>query len=389
MNVLITGGAGFIGRRLAQKLVAQGTAVTVLDNLSEQVHGPGADFPRELRELDNCRCVLGDVCDEALISGEIADKDVVVHLAAETGTGQSMYAVRRYERVNLQGTATLLDVVVNKRPARLRKLVVASSRAIYGEGKYECGQHGVVFPLARTAEAMAAGKFEPQCPVCGLEVAVLPTSEDTPFAPSSFYGLTKQTQEQMVLLFGAALGLDAFALRYQNVYGPGQSLNNPYTGLLAVFSNLVRQGKPLNIFEDGLESRDFVYIDDVVEATAACLYKKATGTVALNVGSGVRTNVLEVAHAVREYFNSDVPINVSGSFRVGDIRHNVADISRIKAMTGFSPKWAFQAGLRKFLEWARTQSTGEAGFERSLAELRERGLMSGGHTSDRTQKPSQ
>ncbi len=351
MNILITGGAGFIGLRLARKLGSQGHEVTVIDNLSEQVHGLNAQFPAELRQIG--KCVLGDICNREILAREIEDKEAIVHLAAETGTGQSMYAVQRYANVNLQGTATMLDIIVNNRPSNLRKFIVASSRAIYGEGKYQCQTHGVVHPRPRTLEAMTHGRFEPECPECCAPVHVLPTSEDTPFAPSSFYGLTKQVQEQMILMFGSALDLDAIALRYQNVFGPGQSLNNPYTGLLAVFSNLVRQDKALSIFEDGLESRDFVYIDDVVDATAACLSPEVHGIHAINVGSGTRTTVLEVAAAVRAYFRSSVPMNVTGAFRVGDIRHNVADISRLHALTGFRPRWRFMDGLNEFLRGRR------------------------------------
>jgi dTDP-L-rhamnose 4-epimerase len=375
MNILVTGGAGFIGSRLTKKLLSDGFHVTVLDALTEQVHGVDAQFPNEL--VGFAKCVRADVCDREVLARELHDKDVVVHLAAETGTGQSMYAVQQYSRTNLSGTATLLDIVVNDRPKKLRKLVVASSRAIYGEGKYECQFHGTVYPLARTIDALTAGRFEPECPVCGLQVNVLPTSEDAPFAPSSFYGLTKQTQEQMVLLFGAALGIDALALRYQNVYGPGQSLGNPYTGLLAVFSNLVRQGKPINVFEDGLESRDFIYIDDVVDATTACLAGHVRGTHALNVGSGMRTSVIEVARTVRAFYGSDVPIHVTGAFRAGDIRHNVADISRIERLIDFHPKWTFAEGIIQFLKWAEAHTVQDAGFERSLSELRQRGLMGG------------
>jgi dTDP-L-rhamnose 4-epimerase len=376
MNVFITGGAGFIGSRLARKLHTQGASVTVLDNLSEQIHGLGADFAPGLTDV--ARCVRGDVCDKALMSSLVGDQEVIVHLAAETGTGQSMYAVEHYSQVNLQGTAVLLDILVNQRPAALRKLVVASSRAVYGEGQYRCATHGTVYPPARTAATMAVGEFEPICPHCGTVVAIEATAEATPFGPSSFYGLTKQVQEQMVLMFASALGIDGFAMRYQNVYGPGQSLNNPYTGILAVFSNIVRQGKALNIFEDGLESRDFVFVDDVVDATAACIAPEVHGVMALNVGSGVRTTVTEVAQAIVKYFQADVPLHVSGTFRVGDIRHNVADISRIQALTGYQPRWSFHDGLKQFLDWACGYATSDAGYERSLKELAERGLIGTG-----------
>lgn len=379
MKVLITGGAGFIGSRLAKKLVSQGAIVTVLDNLSEQVHGANAGFPPYLEQI--ATCVKGDVCDPKTVADLIEGQEVIVHLAAETGTGQSMYAVSQYEHVNIRGTAVMLDLLVNHKHPALRKLVVASSRAIYGEGQYSCLRHGVVYPTARTAESMSSGQFEPVCPLCQGAVELSATAEATPFGPSSFYGLTKQVQEQMILMFASALKIDGFALRYQNVYGPGQSLSNPYTGILAVFSNLVRQGKELNIFEDGHESRDFVFVDDVVDATAACIQRDVHGVKALNVGSGVRTSVLEVAGAVIDYFKADVPVRVSGAFRVGDIRHNVADISAIQAITDFSPKWAFKDGLKEFLDWASGYGASDSGYERSLKELADRGLFGSGEKS--------
>lgn len=376
MNILITGGAGFIGSRLALKLAAAGHTVTVLDTLSPQIHGPDATFSPALAAA--AKCVQGSVCDKTLLAGLLGTQEVIVHLAAETGTGQSMYAVEHYSQVNLQGTAVLLDLIVNQRPANLRKLVVASSRATYGEGAYYCEQHGLVYPAARSAAALQAGQFEPTCPHCGQPVQVRPTPESAPFAPSSFYGLTKQVQEQMVLLFAATLGIDGIALRYQNVYGPGQSLNNPYTGILAVFSNLARQGKAINIFEDGEESRDFVFVDDVVNATFACLQPSARGVQALNVGSGVRTSVMQVAQAVVSYLKADVPVQVSGAFRLGDIRHNVADLTQLEQLTGFKPQVPFTTGLHQFLDWALSQQADGGGYERSLAELRERGLMGAG-----------
>lgn len=376
MNVLITGGAGFIGSRLAKRLASSGFKVTILDNLSEQIHGQGATFPDDLQSVANC--IQGDIRDRSLLARVIPGQEVIVHFAAETGTGQSMYAVEHYQDVNIGGTAVLLDILVNERSPSLRKLVVASSRAIYGEGRYRCSFHGDVYPKSRAASAMSKGHFEPFCPVCSGPVQVMPTAEDAPFSPSSFYGLTKQMQEQMVIMFAGALGIDGLALRYQNVYGPGQSLSNPYTGILAVFSNLVRQGNSLNVFEDGLESRDFVYVDDVVEATALCIEPQVRGIHSLNVGSGIRTSVLDVAQAIVDYFNANVDVRVTGDFRLGDIRHNLADISNISTLAGFTPKWSFNEGLRQFLAWAAHNETYDAGYERSLAELKERGLFSVG-----------
>jgi dTDP-L-rhamnose 4-epimerase len=380
MKILVTGGAGFIGSRLVRHLAGNGRQVTVLDNLSPQIHGPAAEFSAVLKSQANC--VKGSVCDAPLLEELLHRTDAVVHLAAETGTGQSMYAIEHYSHVNIQGTATLLDIVVNKKPAALKKIIVASSRAIYGEGEYRCSEHGRVFPETRENGAMLAGQFEPVCPVCGRVVAMAPTKEDAQLRPSSFYGLTKLVQEKMTLMFAQALGIDGFALRYQNVYGPGQSLTNPYTGILAIFSNLVRQGHGLNIFEDGRESRDFVYIDDVVAATAACAGEQVHGVMALNVGSGVRTDVLTVAEAIKSYYHADVSIQVSGAFRVGDIRHNIADISRIRQLVGYEPQWTFERGLKQFLDWAESFAAADVGFDRSLQEMKERGLMMTGRAKN-------
>jgi dTDP-L-rhamnose 4-epimerase len=373
MKVLITGGAGFIGSRLAIKLAKTGADVVIVDNLSAQVHGPDADFAPELH--DAAHCIRGDVGDITLMELLLADRDALVHLAAETGTAQSMYAVDHYSRINIQATAGILDNIVNRRPPQLRKIIVASSRAIYGEGKYRCRQHGNVHPNSRSTADMAAGIFDPACPVCGGVVRAAATDEQAPYAPTSFYGLTKQVQEQMVLIFGKTLGLDGIALRYQNVYGPGQSLSNPYTGILAIFSNLVRQNKTINVFEDGEESRDFVYVDDVVEATAACLHPDVRGVHALNVGSGVATSVLTVAKSISAYLGADVPVKITGDFRQGDIRHNFADITKIGQLTGFKPIWSFRDGLNAFLNWAEQREAVDASFDQSLKELKERGLM--------------
>jgi dTDP-L-rhamnose 4-epimerase len=349
--------------------------VTVLDNFLPQVHDPASVSAFTASFAG--RIVHGDVRDRAAWQEALYRQDAVVHLAAETGTGQSMYEVQRYESVNIGGTSLMLDCLVNDPARTVRKLVVASSRAIYGEGRYRCARHGAVFPGARSEVDMKAGHFEPRCPTCSAFVTREATSEVTPFSPSSFYGLTKQVQEQMVLMYARVLNISAYALRYQNVYGPGQSLNNPYTGILAVFSNLAREHRPINIFEDGQESRDFVYIDDVVDATASCLDASRVGVHALNVGSGVATTVTQVAEAVVLRLASQSPVQVSGAFRLGDIRHNVANLSLVRDILGYSPRVKFEDGLSRFLEWAQTLGVGKGDYELSLRELRTKGLMHG------------
>jgi dTDP-L-rhamnose 4-epimerase len=375
MNVLITGGAGFIGSRLARRLVADGCSVTVLDNFSPQVHGEARELPGDLASA--VRLIVGDVRDADAMTDALVGQEVVVHLAAETGTGQSMYEVRRYEDVNIGGTAVLFDGIVNQTPRTVRKVVVASSRAVYGEGAYRCAAHGVVFPTARTADDMRAGRFEPVCPTCGSACESTPTPESARTEPSSFYGLTKLTQEQTTLLFARALGIAGFALRYQNVYGPGQSLRNPYTGILAIFSNLARANAPIQIFEDGRESRDFVYIDDVVEATRRCVQEEAVGVHALNIGGGHRTAVREVADEIVAYYGSASSVSVTGAFRLGDVRHNVADLALARQVLGYEPTWSFRDGLREFLAWASAQDAASSDYEASLKEMADKGLLHG------------
>ena len=374
-HVLITGGAGFIGTRLARRLTRAGHTVTVLDALIEQVHGadPATTSPL-LRSLDGVADVIvGSVTSREDLRRALSDADIVVHLAAETGTGQSMYEIDRYVETNVGGTAKLLDVLTNE-SHQVRRLVIASSRSIYGEGAYQTPDGRVVYPGHRADADMAAGDFEVHLEGEG-PLTVIPTDEDAKLHPSSVYGITKQMQESQIMTVAPTIGIEPVSLRYQNVYGPGQSLKNPYTGILSIFSTLIRQGKEINIFEDGLESRDFVYIDDVVEATfLAATHPDAAGET-FNVGSGVATTVHDVVAALFAAYGTDVPTRVSGNYRLGDIRHNVADTTRARRLLGFAPATSFDTGVKAFADWVLTEPVEGDSYQRSLDEMSTRNLL--------------
>ena len=371
-NILITGGAGFIGSNLALKLVEKGHVVTVLDNLSEQIHGKNSELLNTI--IDQVHFIKGDVRNAEDWMKALKNQEVVVHLAAETGTGQSMYEVQKYTEVNINGTAIFLDYLVNEKHS-IQKVVIASSRAIYGEGKYNCEEHGIIYPNERKENDLLKGEFEPKCPVCNTDLMVLLTDENSKIHPSSVYGITKQNQEQMVLNVCQSINIPAVAFRYQNVYGPGQSLKNPYTGILSIFSTQIKNGNDLNIFEDGLESRDFVFIDDVVNATILGIEKEEADFEVFNVGSGKGTTVLEVAESLKKYYQSDINIKISGNFRLGDIRHNVADLSKIENKLGFRSVFDFPTGVGEFANWVNQQGIQEDQYSQSIQELKEKGLF--------------
>ena len=371
-RILITGGAGFIGSNLALTLIEKGYNITVLDSLSEQIHGENSSLYESIK--DKVNFIKGDVRRKTDWENALKDQHVVVHLAAETGTGQSMYEVQKYVDVNINGTALLLDHLVNE-PHNVEKVIVASSRAIYGEGKYSCETHGDVYPVEREESHLLQGDFEPKCPHCGTELNLAKTDENSKIHPSSVYGITKQNQEQMVLNVCRSVNIPAVAFRYQNVYGPGQSLKNPYTGILSIFSTQIRNGNDINIFEDGEESRDFVFIDDVVNATVLGLEMEEANYEVFNVGSGIQTTVMEVATILKEKYNSPVSIEVTGNFRLGDIRHNVADLSKIKEKLGFTPQYDFKTGVSKFVEWVQSQEVNEDNYAKSIDEMKAKGLF--------------
>lgn len=370
-KILITGGAGFIGSEIAVNLVVGGYEVRILDNLSPQIHGENAAIPIKLKgKVD---FVKGDVRSKDDWRKALDGMEAVIHLAAETGTGQSMYEIYRYTDVNINGTSNMLEILTNEQHS-IKKVIVASSRAIYGEGKYICKEHGFVYPLTREHEHMSKEDYECKCPVCGAEVKLTFTDEESKLHPTSIYGITKQNQEQMVMVTCKGLNIPAVAYRYQNVYGPGQSLSNPYTGILSIFSTRIKNGNDINIFEDGKETRDFVYIDDVVDATILGLEKNSANYQVFNVGSGIATDVLTVANTLKNSYNSNVKIKVSGNYRLGDIRHNYADITKIKERLNFEPKYDFATGIDNFINWVNKQKVLEDKYEESIKEMKSKGL---------------
>jgi len=378
MRVLVTGGCGFVGRNLVKLLLARNVDVRVLDNLSEQVHGPDARPPAE---IEGAEFVRGDVRDRAAVAEALEGVDRIAHLACLTGVGQSMYEVERYTDVGERGTATLLQAMVDAGRS-FDRLVLSSSRAVYGEGEYECGACGIVSPWGRAEADLAQGKWEPVCDECGGALTSVGTTEKAAKLPQSVYAANKLAQENLCRATLPAYGTKFVALRYFNVYGPGQSLNDPYTGILPAFLRQVEADAPIQLFEDGLESRDFVYIDDVAAATALALLAPAEQFRhdAYNVGTGDGVSVARLAETILAAAGKSVPMQVTGAYRVGDVRHAVADPSRIRNDLGFVAETGIEAGIEKWLAWAMNQSREEgAGLnEEATRQLQERNLYRSG-----------
>ncbi len=378
-KVLITGGLGFIGLALARTLGRRGMAVRLLDNLSPQIHGP-APQPQlgTLLEEHDVEVMRGDVCRRQDWVAALSDVASVVHLAAETGTGQSMYRIGDYTSTNVLGTALLLDVLANDRH-QVTKLVLASSRSVYGEGAYKCAGCGLIYPPMRSLGSLQAGQWELLCPNCCGPIHPIATPETARTSPASVYAATKLAQEDLIRIAASALGIPFLIFRLQNVYGEGQSLNNPYTGILSIFSNRIRQGKVIALFEDGRESRDFVHVSDVTEAMALGLESDGGDGLTMNVGSGTQVSVETIARNLQRQFTESSELVVSGQYRLGDIRHNFADISTLGKALGFSPRMPLEEGIARFVRWVKTQPIAEDGpedgLDRANRELIERGLM--------------
>ena len=376
-NILITGGAGFIGSNLVRALYKRGYNITVLDNLSSQIHGADPESSSQLfRSLPrDIKFIKGSITSKTDVLKALEGQEVVAHFAAETGTGQSMYEIERYTNVNVIGTSVLLDILTNNRNHSVNKILLSSSRSIYGEGKYYSKELGTVYPARRHEADLLKGEFEVKAEGAVTPLKLLATDENSKLHPSSIYGINKLTQEQMTMTVCEAVGISCVALRLQNVYGPGQSLRNPYTGILSIFSSLILTNQPLNIFEDGKESRDFIYINDVIQAMILAIEDQTDDVEVFNVGSGNAIDVIKVAETLCKYLNKDVPVEITGKFRIGDIRHNYADISKINKAFGFKPKYDFEKGIKLFTDWVKNQPVRDNNYKQSLYELTERGLF--------------
>ncbi len=367
-NILVTGGAGFVGSHLVDALVSAGHQVRVLDSLSTQVHGesepaylsPEADFVR------------GDIRDAQAVRRALEGIEVIVHLAAAVGVGQSMYEIAHYVSANIQGTAVLLQELLNAK-SRVQKMVLASSMSVYGEGKYLCANCGLVSPGLRSADQLRNKQWELACVGCGHALTAVATDESKCLQSSSIYALSKKNQEEMCLLFGRTYGCSVVALRYFNIYGPRQALSNPYTGVAAIFASRLLNGNSPLVFEDGRQLRDFVSVDDVVQATMLAMERSEADGMALNIGSGDPISIGEVAARLGRALRVDVAPDLTGIYRSGDIRHCFADITAARELLGYTPRVTFSDGMKDLVRWLRSQQPQDRAAE-AAAQLSSFGL---------------
>jgi len=366
MKTLVTGGAGFIGSHLVTRLLELGDDVVVLDSLDGQVHGAEPEVPQGVTFL------RGDVEHEEVVDKALEGVDRVVHLAAAVGVGQSMYEIARYVRQNTYATAVFLERMVrSEQPPK--RLVVASSMSIYGEGEYECDEHGAVAPPPRAEERLLGRQWEVPCPHCGRDLRPIGTRESKPLVPTSVYAITKRDHEELCLVAGAAYGIPTVALRFFNVYGPGQALSNPYTGVAAIFASRLMNGRPPVIFEDGRQSRDFTHVSDIVAGILLALEsEKAVGS-AINLGTGRPTTVDDVSAALAAGLGVEIEAERTGRYRAGDIRHCYADPSRAEELLGFKAAVSLEDGMRDLVSWLADQEA-EDRVDHATDELVAHGL---------------
>jgi len=369
VRILVTGGAGFIGSHLVDALLGRGHAVRVLDSLEPQVHGTAQRRPDTLSPA--AELCVGDVRDRGAVRAALEGVEAVFHQAAAVGVAQSMYEIERYVSANALGAAVLLEELVERR-ARLRRVVVASSMSLYGEGAYRDADGIPAHPPLRPTAQLEARRWEPE-DALGRPLRPAPTPESKPLAPTSIYAITKRDHEEMFLAIGAAYGIPTVALRYFNVYGTRQALSNPYTGVMAIFSARLLNGRAPVLFEDGLQTRDFVHVSDVVAANLLALERDAAVGGVFNVGTGRATSIAAVAESLGRELGAGVGPEVTGRFRAGDVRHCSADITAIARELGFEPRIRLEQGIRELLTWLRSQAAVDR-IDEARKELESRGL---------------
>jgi dTDP-L-rhamnose 4-epimerase len=367
MKILVTGGAGFIGSHIVDNLVQQHEhEVVILDNLDPQVHKEKPDYLNP-----NAEFIQGDVRNKQDLKRAMEGCEAVFHEAAAVGVGQSMYQIKHYTEVNTFGTSLLLDMLVNEEHS-VKKLIVASSMSAYGEGIYKCPDCGLIKPKLRTEKQMKQNKWEIICS-CGKTAIPVPTPESKPQQPTSVYALSKMDQEKLCLMIGKTYGIPTVALRYFNVYGPRQSLSNPYTGVTAIFMSRLKNNNPVVIYEDGLQTRDFISVHDIAKANIHALNNSNCNYNVYNVGSGIARSIKEIAETLKRLTQSNAEIQITGEFRKGDIRHCFADITKLKA-TGWEPEISFERGMQELLDWSANAEADDK-FEQARKELEDKGLM--------------
>lgn len=371
MNVLITGGAGFIGTHTARALHAAGHSVRVLDVLDPQVHGRDAEFPEPLQAI--AECMRGDVREVDDCTRALESMECVFHFASRTGVGQSMYDLGDYVGDNVLGTASLIEAIVKAR-IELKRFVLASSRAIYGEGMFHCDVHGAIHPSVRDPAAMRKADFSMHCPHCAAVMSALPTPTGCPAEPLSVYAITKKQQEDYCQYASRTFGLPLTILRYFNVYGSGQSLQNPYTGVISIFYSMLREGRAISLYEQGLPLRDFVHVSDVVSANLLAINESLASGSVFNVGTGVTVTIREVAQAQAHAMGVRAILEDRGEYRIGDVFACYADLADSRRILAYEPKVDLLGGVREFVAWADQQKAINQ-YDKAVAELRAHGLF--------------
>ena len=373
MNILVTGGAGFIGKKLIELLKKTDSKIFVIDSFAEKIHGNKINAIENFKKEHPNVILLDDSIENISNYPELNEVETIFHFASETGTGESMYSADQYFKTNIDLTNKLLLHIQNKFK-KAKKILLASSRSVYGEGAYYCTDHGNTKIVSRSIPDIERKKFEPLCINCNKPLIPKPSNQETPRNPLSYYALTKSIQEDLVSYFSQINNIDYSIMRFQNVYGPGQSLLNPYTGILAIFSNLAREDLEINVFEDGKETRDFIYIDDLVDIVFG-VYNEAKMPKVVDIGSGVQTSVFDVAKKIVAFFGSKSEIRISGNYRHGDIRHNFADLKKITKYSSQSKATSFDQGLSNFLTWASKFEPDNSKYKKSMDELKKKNLL--------------